>query len=51
MVGIAKENLMPAKFSENSFGNAKISPLWMITVLSEGKFEEKLRLIELSESV
>ena len=51
MVGIAKENLTPGKFSEYSFGNAKFSPSWIIRVLKEGKFEGKLKVNCVSESV
>ena len=36
-----QKNLMPAKFSEHSFGNAKFLPSWIISVLNEGKFEVK----------
>ena len=43
MVGIAKEILIPAKFSEYSFGNANFSPSWIIRVLKEGKFEGMLK--------
>ena len=41
MVSIAEENLIPAKFYEYSFGNAKLSPLWIVRVLKKGKFNRK----------
>ena len=41
-LGMAKENLMPAKFSENSFGNAIFLPSLIKRVLNERKLEGNL---------
>ena len=47
MVGIVgaagEKNLMPAKFSEYTFGSTKFSPSWIIRGLNGGKFERKLK--------